>query len=370
MKFKLLLVIFLLIGFSSFTQEIEEPKYKIPNVLRSVEPYGSVRFAFGGNENGTGVVDHSTRVGVKGEWDFSEGSDYYFFMNAEVGINLSRKNDFVDISSDPGAPYGKANNAVFARVGLIGIGSPYGNISLGKQWSVHYAAIGDVDTMYLFGGDAIGVYNAGTDGGSSGTGRADNAVKYVFSKDNFYLGLQGQFRNISENNEKFADTYGIASYYKLNTFKIGASFNKVLDGVIDPTHGEAAIDDEIFSALLAYSFSDFDFSITASTFNNHEITDEGMYYEGWGLEYHFKYNFGKNKEWSVIHNTSLLKPDDSENTEYVFNRYAFELARRFSKNTLIVAGFRFDNNKLSNGQSSDLHTLAIGFYYNFNSPLQ
>ena len=370
-KYRILFIFIIFIYHHSFSQELKDStqasKHKIIDALRSLEPYGTLEIAFGGSKNGWGVVDGVSRTGVTGEWKIDD--NYFIFMTAEIGVNLVRRNDFIDIVTDPGGSFGKENDVFFSRKGFIGLGSPYGNISLGKQWGVHYAIAGNVDNMYFFGGTAISVYNAGTDGGVSGTGRADNAVKYELFKNNFYIGVQGQFRNISINDQTFADTYGIASFYKLHHFKIGVSYNKVLDGIEDPIKGEAKIDDENFSFLLDYSTPKFHFAIINNFFTNHEKTDEGTFYDGWSFEYNLKYNFGKEKEWSFVHNTAYMKPNSGQNTKFIKNRFDFEIVRRFSLNTLIASGYRFENSTFSNDSKNKLHTFYIGFYYNFNYPV-
>jgi len=368
----------------SFSQEVKEvgkdievvpnkptsnKKYEIPDFLKSVEPYGTFEYALAGGVKDMSIVEIVPRMGLKGKWYFDNSDEYYFFTTAEVGLHLSRRNDFIIISADPGGNYAKTESALYARLGFIGIGTPYGNISIGKQWGVHYNLAGNIDNMYMFGGDAIGVYNAGTDGGPSGTGRADQSLKYEIMINNLWIGLQGQFRDFSKNSVYFTDSYGAAVMYDFKFVKIGMSYNKVLDGVDDPIHGEAKINDEYVAALVDFSRENFHFGILAQAFNNHEKNDTSAFFNGWGIEYNLKYNFGKNKEWSFVNNSSILMPFADEDMDYVSNRYSFELARRFSKNVVMFGGFRINNSTLSDGIKSNLHHYAVGFYYNFNYPV-
>ncbi len=110
-------------------------------------------------------------------------------MKIEFGLNLVSRNEYVHFSSDPGTPVGKVNQTIFIRLGYIGISSPFGDISIGRQWGVNYTLAGYVDDMYFGGGYGISVYSAGTDGGISGTGRPDQVLKYEFKRENFYFGL-------------------------------------------------------------------------------------------------------------------------------------------------------------------------------------
>lgn len=360
----------LLISSSVFAQEKKSPKLTIPESLKSIVPYGTFEYAFGGNKNGWGVVDIIPRIGLKGQWAIDELEDYYVFSTAELGLHLTQRDDMIHISSDPGAGYGKVNTALFARQGYIGIGSPYGQFSIGKQWGVHYTLAGAIDNMYIFGGDAIGVYNAGTDGGISGTGRADQAAKYELFKGNFYFGLQAQFRNISENDKYFADAFSTAAYYNIpDIIKLGISYSKVLDGIREPLPNQPTIDDEMLAFLLDHQAENFHFGIMGMVFNNHEKSNDGIFFKGWGVEYNIKYNFGKNKRWAFVNNSSFMMPNDDQGLKYRLNTYSFELARRFSENAVIIAGFKYDNSTLNNGENQNLLTYALGFYYNFNYPV-
>ncbi|MCK5825001.1 MAG: porin [Ichthyobacteriaceae bacterium] len=387
-------ILTLIIVFSSlvlFAQEKEQDKEKgkglnpadlqsldIPDSLRTLIPYGTLENAFGGNKNQTGIVDIVPRFGIQGKWKIDDSNKYYCFALAEVGVHLTRRNQYISVSADPGSGSGKIDQAIFARKGVLGIGTPFGEISMGKRWGVHYELAGNVDDMYMFGGDALGVYNAGTDGGVSGTGRADQALIYEYrSDDKFYLGLQSQYRNfeVSDrnnyvvNNKMFSDVLGIASTYKFfNTLKIGASFTKVFDGVENPIDGQTKIGDQLASFLIDFRKDNFQFALISNAFDNHEKTDLGKFYSGYSFEYHIRYNFAKNK-WSFVNNSSILMPYEEENTKYINNRYSFELARRFSANTVAILGFRYDNSTNSNGLKSELHTWAIGMFYNFNYPV-
>jgi len=371
MKTKIISILIILIFSSNLYAQVKEgPGLSVPNRLKSIVPYGTIEYAFGGNKEGWAVVDIIPRIGIKGQWAIDEQNDYYMFTIAELGLQLTKKNDFIDLSADPGNGIGKVNSALFARQGLIGIGSPYGRFSIGKQWGVHYTLAGAIDNMYIFGADAIGVYNAGTDGGVSGTGRADQAAKYELFKGNFFFGFQGQFRNITDNDQYFADAFAAASYYNIpGIIKFGLSYSKVFDGVEEPEPNQPMIDDEMLALLLDHQSKNFHFGVMAMIFNNHEKTNEGEFYKGWGVEYNLKFNFGKKKRWSVVNNVSYMTPESKLHSKFVMNRYALELARRFSKNTVIIAGLRYDNGIKTDGGRIDKLTYALGFYYNFNYPV-
>ena len=369
MKIYLLTFLSILLFIVGKSQSTSDSTSTLKALLNSVEPYGTFEYALAGSRRGWAVKDIVPRMGLNGQWKFDNNPNYYFFTKAEVGLHLTRRNDYVSISADPGAPSATAESALFARQGFIGIGTPYGRISIGKMWGVHYNLAGFLDNMYIFGGDAIGVYNAGTDGGASGTGRADQAMKYELYNGNFFIGIQGQFRNISDNTRTGADAAGFATTYKIGNFITGISFYQVFDGVEKPTIGEAKIGDKMGSFLIDFNKGNFHFGVQTMIFNAHEKNNEGDFYDGWAVEYNLKYNFGKKKVWSIVNNSSIMMPFNTLNSKYIMNRYAIELARRFSINTVLIIGVRYDNTTLVNGKPEELLTTALGFYYNFNYPV-
>lgn len=97
------------------------------------------------------------------------------------------------------------------------------------------------------GGDAIEVYNAGIGVGTAETERAYKDVKYEFSKDKYYIGVQTQFYGIvSDSISGFGDA-SIAGYYLVGKVKFGSSYSRTFDGVIDPEFGEAIYGDQYLS---------------------------------------------------------------------------------------------------------------------------
>ena len=92
----------------------------------------------------------------------------------------------------------QATQPVFgARLGFLGVDfGKFGRLTFGKQNSTHYdIASYTTDRFNVFGGQSTATYVAGTDGGQSGTGRADQTILYhlKFAKI-FDFGAQGQLR--------------------------------------------------------------------------------------------------------------------------------------------------------------------------------
>ena len=363
---KVLFIVIVFINTIVYAQNSENHKFEIPSALKSIVPYGTIENVFTASKDGFYISDFIPRVGLKGDWATSPGSKYSMFTKIEFGLNLVKRNDYISFSPDPNQ--GKITQTVFIRLGYIGFSTPYGNISIGRQWGVNYTLSGNIDDMYLGGGYGIGVYNSGTDGGISGTGRADQLLKYEYTSDNFYVGAQAQFRDISLNNKFFADSYGFASYYKIGLLKIGASYNKVLDGVEYPTPGQPKKNDQLATILIDYRTENFHFGIMPEYFVNHEKNNIDSTYSGFGGEYSLKYNFGKEKKWRIVQNTYLVLPTNKD-SKYMLNGFTFNLARRFNDNIAVILAFTIDNSINEDGTRPKNNLFGIGFYYNFNYPV-
>ncbi|OYT14890.1 MAG: hypothetical protein B7C24_15940 [Bacteroidetes bacterium 4572_77] len=70
-----------------------------------------------------------------------------------------------------------------------------------------------------------------------------------------------------------------------------------------------------------------------------------------------------------MNNVSFLVPNGNQDLKYLMRIYAFELARLFSKNTVVIAGLKVNNGGKNNGDHVSDLTYAFGFYYNFNCPV-
>ena len=368
MKLRLIVILLVLFISKLYAQEVKQTSFDVEKSLKSLTPYACVANIFSVSENGTYISDFIPRAGVKGEWYIDEASKYNIFMKVEFGFTLVKKNDYVHFSADPGVPSGKAHQSVFTRQGYIGIETPYGKISMGRQWGVHYTLAGNIDDTYFGGGYAIGVYSANTDGGISGTGRADQSLKYELNLNKFYFGLQGQFRNETVNDMFFADTYGFASSYDFSFVKIGVSYNKVLDGVENPIEIESKINDELIALLIDFKRENWHFGIMPEYFVNHELDNEGEFIKGWGVEYSFRYHFGKGKKWRIVNNSYIMKSLDKD-SDYLLNEYTFNIAKRFSENVAIIFAFTIDNSTNKDGSRPRNHIIGAGFYYTFNYPV-
>ena len=195
----------------------------------SFQPYGSLRTIISIPANGAAEVqDDATRVGI----NFATFGAIKVFATTEWGVNLVQSETSLNAGATTSSGFGEVQETtqpVFgARLGFIGVDfGKYGRLSYGKQLSTHYdIASYTTDRFNVFGGQSTATYVAGTDGGQSGTARADQTILYhlTFARI-FDFGAQGQLRT-SDAPQAF-NGFGFSFQAKvLPRLQIGGSYNK------------------------------------------------------------------------------------------------------------------------------------------------
>jgi predicted porin len=191
-------------------------------------PYGTLRTIVSIPETGAQIQDNASRMGI----DFKTMGPVKVFGTGEWGLNLVQS----ETSLNPGATtnnnFGVINPTtqpvVGIRLGFFGVDTgKFGRLSFGKQNATHYDIVSyTTDRFNVFGGQSTAAYVAGTDGGESGTGRADQTILYhvKFAKI-FDLGAQGQLRT-ADTSQAF-NGFGFSLQAKLTpAVQVGGSFTK------------------------------------------------------------------------------------------------------------------------------------------------
>jgi len=331
--------------------------------IASVEPYGSLRVVVGSDTDGnTAMRDNISRVGIKGSAKVREGLD--IVAVAEVGLNLWGRERETIFGGDPGAPVGQVDNAIFARVGTLGVKGRAGQLTWGKQWAPYSDVAGMTDQAYVFGGDAGGIYAAGTDGGISGTGRADYATQYRFSNDAFSLGLQTQSRNKTENDQSWADTWqGALIWHAGRGFSIGAAHHEVRDGVADPLPDQAKEGDKATAVAMSFERPRLYVGATWTDLENHERDDNGEFFSGRGLEFFSRYYLTERVAVEGVYND--LDPDSSYDGQYRLRYFAGTFSYKYAKSSVIYAGYKLEDSHAADGSDLRNDTFGLGFNYSF-----
>jgi len=346
------------------TQAAPAPAEKPPaEQIASVVPYGSLRVVVGSDTEGnTAMRDNISRIGIKGSAKVREGLD--IVATAELGLNLWGRERETIFGGDPGAPVGQVDNAVFARLGFLGAKGRAGQLTWGKQWAPYSDVAGMTDQAYVFGGDAGGIYAAGTDGGISGTGRADYAMQYRFSNDVFSLGLQTQSRNKTENDQSWADTWqGALIWHAGGGFSIGAAYHEVRDGVADPLPDQAKEGDKATAVAMSFERTRLYVGATWTDLENHERDNDGVFFSGRGLEIFSRYYLTERVAVEGVYND--LDPDSSYDGQYRLRYFAGTFSYKYAKSSVIYAGYKLEDSHAADGSELRNDTFGLGFNYSF-----
>jgi predicted porin len=276
-----------------------------------LEFYGSARLRVEAAGGEVRIRDNRSRVGLAGAKFVTD--NFELFTRVEVGVDIGGTVDEQFIPKD-GTPNGDDTN-LFSRIGLIGFGTKYGAVSFGKQWSVYYDVSSYTDRFAVFGGSASGTYNAGTDGGGSGTGRADGAGKYRLRREAVTFGAQVQ--NQAEIPLTGGIDYDVGYGLSLTRewpfgLEAGGAYNRAtIDNLTADLRAFGLTGDtEAAVAGLKYSQGPLYLATTFSWQKNLEATDQDLFIDATGWEFYGRYNI--KERWRVVGGTNTLDPDRSD----------------------------------------------------------
>src|SRR5262245_24549154 len=330
-----------------------------------IDFYGSLRALTAVDTDGhTEVRNISSRLGLRGEKDLFKGISA--FGRWEVRVNLvANDRAILLVDGDPGTPIGQGAQAVFSRLGFVGIATKIGNFSWGKQWSPYYDIAEFSDQLVVFSGFASGAFPAGTDGGISGTGRAERALLYRGAWGPVAVGLQAQNRSLTIENRDFADAWAASLILGRQTgFAIGAAFNKVRDGVEFPTLNESQHGDQAAIFGARYRGNRFYAGATFALLKQHEVDDFGRRFDGNGFEVALRGNLTERLWLEGAYND--LSPGSDHPGDFRTRFGATNLVYGFSEASRVFLGFKLEGSRASDRRPDFRHSIiAAGMNYTF-----
>lgn len=359
----------------------------VEEVLRPNElsAYTSLRVRYRSTGGDGEANDGGSRAGAEGHWQFIPR--YWLSGQAEIGFNvLNSLNTIID----PGASSSAGDDEVFLRLLYANIETPRLFAILGKAWSTYYTVGGFTDRFAGTGGSASGVYNAGTDGGPTGTGRADEVLqtrinidpsKYYASKlKPFTLNLQ--FQNNQEipiaedlpvpgqSSYNYGYALGLSALLRTrDNFNIGIALNRAKVSEDDlPALKNIGIDGDAKAILVgARWFSENWYLATSfSGLWNHMTTEDGIFFDGKGWETYAQYNLYK--RWWLTGGWNSLKPNDNQLQagDYEIKYGVLGLRYSFKQfNRMLYANVRFDESTSTAGGEKLSNTYTVGIRWNY-----
>jgi predicted porin len=194
----------------------------------SVSCYGSLRALVSVYENKVEMQNNSSRIGINlGHKNLGR---FTALAKLELGVNLLKNNNTfradAATAANPQEYLTETVKPFTTRIGYVGFSAGnWGTLLFGKQWSVFYDITSATDQFNVFGANASGTFNLGTDGGTEGTGRAESAITYRNCFDNTEIGLQLQIPGYTVN-------YGVSVIQRFGKgFSTGIAFN---DATVPP----------------------------------------------------------------------------------------------------------------------------------------
>ena len=350
----------------------------LSNFVGMFEPYGQLRAHFAAFRDDAEVQDNATRLGI----NFETRSKIKVYAGAEWGVNLVQSETQFNLSAAGPNGFGTVSsttNAVFlARLGFVGVNfGPIGKVSVGKQNAVHYdVASYTTDRFNVFGGQGTFAYVAGTDGGETGTGRADRVVQY---RNNFLkvidVGFQGQFRGAG--NETTTDGVGGSLQVTfLPGMKVGGTYTRTnwgatkqqirgLGGNSDFIAGGARIDWRVLQLGVVYAHQHNGDAAFVPVPNSPDLTTP-VVFSAHGAEVYSRVGLG---------NLGLIggfiyqdpKVDDPLLSPHFKTRY-FILGAEwfFAKSGKVYSEGKIDYDSVTATGEKGYNVFTIGFRYDFS----
>lgn len=341
-----------------------------PNELRL---YGSIRLRYRETDNDSVWGDGGSRFGLSGRKQYKPRT--WLAGRVEMGVNLL---DQVDLLINRGGAASDTgfSDTVFLRLAYIGVETTNNQLTLGKNWSTYYRVTSFTDRFQGTGASASGTFNAGTDGGPTGTGRADGVIQTRFLMNAlakrlglkpFKLNVQAQYGQPIPNvpDEDYQTTVGLSALLETrDDLTIGLAYNYAnIDHSALPKLKTYGITGDATAASLGIRwFSENWYLATVlARLKNHETTNEDIYFEGWGWEVYSQYNVYQ--RWWAVAGWNILEPDEDQvqagefNTKYgvIGVRYSFDAFRQF-----LFANVRLDSGNAQDGTPlGNIYTVGV-----------
>ena len=349
---------------ASLEEEVREGEDPAPGFGFNI--YGSVRVRYREQDGNDAWEDGSSRLGIQVDRRFANQS--FLFARYEAGFNVL---DALDL--DTGTEEFK--DTIFTRLGHVGLETPSTQTIAGKNWSTYYEVGAFTDRFMGAGGSASGVFNAKTDGGPTGTGRADRALQTKLALDflphkvfkPFKLNVQAQYGNTIPfgGDADYGTAIGISAVMTTERdFTLGVAYNHAEVDLDDhPSLRDVGLSGDARSLIIGTrSFGERWYAgFLLAKMENHETTNEGIYFDGWGSELYGQYQLS-DKVW-FVGGYNILEPDSDQaqagdyRTRYLMTglRYSFDDFRR-----MIFANVRFNDSLDADGtQAANVYTIGI-----------
>ncbi|UCH47626.1 MAG: hypothetical protein JSU95_16425 [Betaproteobacteria bacterium] len=356
-------------------QAVDAAEKRVEGVVErfDLQLYGSVRLRYRQVDSESVWSDGGSRIGLTGGWQVSD--NIRLFARGEAGFNLLDQVDFIFNRGDrpPDQDFG---DTFFRRLLNVGAETPHAVLAVGKAWSTYYRVSSFTDRFQGTGASASGTYNAGTDGGNTGTGRADDVLQvrgFVGPLQSELLRYPLTLNVQAQNGEpiplvdgkNYKTTVGLSTVFEgKSDWAIGVAYNHANINEADlESLRSVGIDGDATALVVGARWygDDFYAGTVVSRLENHEATAEGIYFDGTGWEVYSQYRF--HRRWWAIAGWNILEPRSSQSQVGPFKidygvlgiRYSFQDFRQ-----MIFVNARLESSVTQDGRERpNVYTIGV-----------
>ncbi len=352
---------------SRIAEQQLEHEYYFGKYLDKILPakiYLSYRPQLAQDHDGDGITYNS--AGSRGGffYYYKLENELEFAMQYEGSVDFSGNTKFINVSN------GKNSGR---RLSYLSLSYKDNRIFVGKYWSPYYDIAGFTDHYMAFGSQAGGAFNNGTDGSSSGTGRADEVIQLRTKNEEykFKAAVQFQLGHTDQKNISKEYQYGVAGsliYTGWEGFNVGASFAYAKFDENTSAMHELNIEGEDQSYIIGAVYMKENISANAilSYTKNHMTDDQGSYFDGIGTELYLRYDIDESYRVAVGGNVLIPRDNGYEReSDYSIKTGIISLQYTFGEKSfddLFYIEASFPYGRLANGDKLSSN-IAVGFRY-------
>ena len=297
-------------------EEKKDPDVKpAPDRATGFDLYGSLRLRYRDQGEESEWQDSGSRLGAELDWQFREGS--FLLARYEFGFNLITGLQDLNPGKDNSEEF---ENSLFTRLAYVGLDMPGFAAIGGKNWSAYYKVASFTDRFMGTGASASGAFNAQTDGGPTGPGRADNVLQTriatgflphtVFKPFKLYVQVQHGNPVPFGQGAEYGTAVGVSAVMSThNNLTVGVAYNHAnIDLDTNPSLRDIGISGDARAALVGTrAYGDRWYAgLVFSWLDNHETTSAGTYFKGWGSELYGQYRVA-DRLW-LVGGYNVLEP--------------------------------------------------------------
>lgn len=333
-----------------------------------IQAYVSLRLNGVYHNNSRSISDGGSRAGLIYAHTFDNQDK--LIAHAEFGSNIFDRVDSV---------FNQSRNihnqtTITRRLSYIRYGRDDYYAVFGKNWSVYHYIAGMTDRFIAVGGKSAAIYNAKTDGGASGTGRADNAIQLRSSRGVLQWGIQLQANNAIEAFNHVNYDLAAALMFKIKTesgFGFGSAINRAIPEQYTPEMLAANFNGNSTAHTIGLEWDYFKwyFAMVFSQSQNHVTDDLQQYYDARGLELYSSRQITARQMLRL--GLNWQKPDEPKNYAGQHQIEEYYLSWQFNYNRgntkdIIYSEYAYNRGRLADG-SRPANRWVIGIRYHWQN---